>query len=170
MLGLREKAVDFDALDRECVAAMQPSRDRQHAIKNEYNRWFQAELARGASVVTEPPAEVEAALAKERAKMVNAGRSCYMEHEASIVDAARGQVADVQAAYAALIEAMSRLEAFRDRWSQFARACGTPAPAQLVDPAITSYGFEEWRLRADRALNPPAPRPAARAADNPLRL
>jgi hypothetical protein len=79
-----------------------------------------------------------------------------------------------EAAIATCRAAAAAMDALRDLQREDARlamACRTrPVAPALDDPTMTAFGVEQWAARVRSILDPPAPKPIARASDNPLVL
>lgn len=160
------KAVDFQALHRQAEARRGPKLVQRAAKVRAYHDWHNAEQARpGAMISTEEPADLSAALRTIDDGIRADGRRLHAENAPAIRAALEAHVERTHAALVTAVAAMDALQALISEDVQFAHACG--ARAVVSEPGVSDAGMTEqavceWRERARRALQPPAPRVAMR--------
>jgi hypothetical protein len=169
--GKTPPAIDFSALMAALAARVQPFGDRIAATQRKYHEWHGREVARGAAVITtEPPAEVEAALAAAGRNRLAAKREYYNTVASDLRAALQARHAVLAAQVAGLATTMDEQREWERQCSEFTAACGVAALPSLLDAGITGHELRAWRDRVDRALNPPTPPPVLTAASNRLDL
>lgn len=150
---------DIDIMER-LRRELEPLEARKKKITATWTAHDQERMARGATIETVPPAEVQSAWAAVDREIRAVKARLWAE--ARPMDALRTEATEAREALLAAGESMDRLRNTLGRYNARARIFGQPQVAiPLADlDAVSDHAARAWAARVESLINPPARRPA----------